>query len=126
MAQLPHISDSEWLVMKVLWEKSPLTTVDVVEALAPSTNWKLKTVLTLLNRLVKKGAVGFDKQGRAYHYFPQVEEKECVRAESQSFLQRVYGGALKPMLAHFVEDAELSPEEIQELKDILEAKESEQ
>lgn len=123
MKETPRISDSEWLVMKALWAKSPLTTVDVVEELEPTTHWKLKTVLTLLNRLVKKGAVSFEKQGRAYLYFPQVEEKECVRAENRSFLDRVYGGALAPMLAHFFQDAELSPDEIQELKDILDAKE---
>ena len=123
MTQTPRISDSEWLVMKVLWAKAPATTIDVVEALAPTTNWKLKTVLTLLNRLVKKGAVGFDKQGRAYLYYPLVQEKACVRAENRSFLQRVYGGSLAPMLARFFEESELTPDEIQELKDILDAKE---
>lgn len=122
MAQLPRISDSEWLVMKVLWSSSPATTTDVVEALTPTIKWKLKTVLTLLNRLVKKGAVGYDKVGRAYHYYPLVSEKDCVRAENRSFLQRVYGGSIAPMLAHFVEDTKLSPSQIQELKDILERK----
>ena len=122
MTETPRISDSEWLVMKILWASSPATTVEVMEALAPTTNWKLKTVLTLLNRLVKKGAVGFDKQGRAYLYHPLVEEAACVRAENRSFLDRVYDGSLAPMLARFFEESKLSPKEIKELKDILDGK----
>jgi BlaI family transcriptional regulator, penicillinase repressor len=122
MSQIPRISDAEWQVMKTLWEKSPATTVEVVEQLAPSTQWTLKTVLTLLNRLVKKGAVRFEKQGRAYLYYPAVEERDCLREENRNFLDRVYGGALKPMLANFFEEAELSAADIQELKKILDAK----
>ena len=71
------------------------------------------------NRLVKQGALGFEKQGRAYLYHPLVNEADCVRAESRSFLSRVYGGALLPMLAHFIEEENLSPEEIEELRRIL-------
>ena len=122
MPQTRRISDSEWLVMKVLWEESPLTTTDVVDALEPTTKWKLKTVLTLLNRLVKKGAVGYEKKGRAYHYYPLVGEKECALVEHRSFLQRVYGGSMAPMLAHFIEDRKLSAAEIEELKQILDKK----
>lgn len=119
---IPRISDSEWLVMKVLWAKSPATTIEVLQALEPTTNWKLKTVLTLLIRLVKKGALGFNKEGRAHHYYPLVKEEECVRAENRSFLDRVYSGSLAPMLVRFFEETELSPEEIQDLKNILDAK----
>jgi len=75
--------------------------------------------MTLLNRLVNKGALGFEKKSRAYHYYPLVTEAECAKAERRSFLQRVYGGSPKPMLAHFLKEAELSEEEIKELKRIL-------
>lgn len=121
--RLPQISDAEWLVMRVLWDKAPQTANDVVAALEPHVHWKPKTVMTLLNRLVKKGALDYNKQGRAYHYFPQVREAACVRAESRSFLQRVYGGSLLPMLAHFLDEERLSPREIAELKRLLDAKE---
>ncbi len=120
--QPPRISDAEWLVIRVLWTRSPATVNDVFETLESATGWKLKTVMTLLNRLVKKGALTFEKVGRAYHYTPRVKEADCVRAERRSFLQRVYGGALKPMLAHFLEEAELSPEEISDLKRMLNKK----
>jgi len=119
MKKVPRISDAEWRVMRVLWERSPLTANEVVDALAPSTTWKPKTIKTLLNRLIKKKALGFDRKGRAYHYYPLVDEAACVKAESRSFLKRVYGGALRPMLATFLEDADLSPEEVEELKRVL-------
>jgi len=119
MKGLPRISESEWQVMRVLWSQAPATANVVVAALADSTTWKPKTIKTLINRLVKKGALGFEKQGRAYLYHPLVDEADCVRAESRSFLSRVYGGALLPMLAHFIEEENLSPEEIEELRRIL-------
>lgn len=119
MRDKPAISDAEWEVMKVLWGKSPATAEDVVGCLNAKTTWKPKTVMTLLNRLVKKGALGYEKKGRAYHYFPEFDEAECVRAEGASFLQRVYDGASKPMLVNFLKDANLSKEDIEELKGIL-------
>ncbi len=114
-----RISDAEWQVMHVVWRKPPITAAEVVKALAATTTWKPKTVMTLLNRLVKKGVLGFEKQGRAYHYYPLLEQAKCVKAENRSFLQRVYGGALKPMLADFLGEAELSEEDIEELKRLL-------
>lgn len=119
MAKPPKVSDSEWQVMKVIWAEHPATANDVIESLSSTTTWKPKTIMTLLNRLTKKGALGYEKRGRAYHYYPLVEEAECVKAESLTFLQRVYGGALKPMLANFLEEAELSDQEIEELKTLL-------
>jgi BlaI family penicillinase repressor len=119
---LPKISESEWLVMQVLWLRNPLTANEVVEKLTGRTKWKPKTVKTLINRLVKKGAVRFQKEGRKYRYYPAVSESKYVRTETRSFLRRVYRGATKPMLAAFLEDAELSPEDIREFKRILDQK----
>ena len=78
--------------------------------------------MTLLNRLAKKGVLRFEKEGRAYRYFPVVGEAETIRAERRSFVERVYGGALTPMLASFLEEAELSQEEIDDLKRLLDRK----
>ncbi|MEA3226754.1 MAG: BlaI/MecI/CopY family transcriptional regulator [Planctomycetota bacterium] len=122
MDKPPKISESEWQVMRVLWAKSPLTANEVVERLSGKTHWKPKTVKTLIDRLVKKGAVKFEKEGRRYKYYPAVGRAECIATERQSFLRRVYGGTMKPMLAAFLEDAELSADDIAELKDILEQK----
>lgn len=122
MKKLPKISESEWLVMCVLWSKSPLAAQDVFDKLDGTTKWKPKTVKTLIDRLVKKGAVKYEKDGRRYMYFPAIGRDECVTTERRSFVRRVYGGISKPMLAAFLEDAELSADEIAELKKILEQK----
>lgn len=108
--------------MLVLWEKAPQTAREVVNSLSGKTLWKPKTIQTLLNRLVRKKAIGFEKKGRQYHYYPMLSQAECVRAETRSFLRRVYGGGLEPMLAAFLEDERLSPQDLEELKRLLDAK----
>ena len=122
MKKIPKISTSEWQVMTVLWARSPLTANNIVKVLSKKTLWKPKTIKTLISRLLTKKAVGFEKKGRQYHYFPLFSQAECVRAETKSFLARVYGGGLKPMLAAFLENQKLSQQEIEELKQILDAK----
>ena len=119
----PRISESEWQVMKVLWARSPASAGDIIESPGLKGVMHPQTVKTLLNRLIKKRALGFKKDGRAYLYFPRVEESECLTATSESFLDRVFGGSLKPMLAHFIEHDKLSAAEIGELKRLLDKKE---
>ena len=123
--KMPKISDAEWQVMKILWQHSPQTANEIVEKLADPNNWNPRTVKTLLNRLVKKGALGFEVVGRTYLYSPHVTAKECTRDARKSFLTRVYDGALQPMLAAFLEDEKFTPEEIDELKQILDQKRGE-
>lgn len=122
MKRLPRISESEWQVMRVLWARSPATANEVIESLAKTCDWSDKTIRTLLNRLVRKRALGYKKDGRSYLYYPLVEERRCARHEGRSFLQRVYGGALTPMLAAFLEEESLTAEEIANLKRILDEK----
>ena len=122
MKQIPKISESEWQIMKMLWAKSPSTANEIVEALSATTTWKPKTIKTLLNRLVKKQAIGYEKKSRQYHYYPLVDQAKCIGAESRSFLRRVYNGATKPMLAAFLENEDLSPADIKDLKQILDRK----
>lgn len=122
MASIPNISTAEWEVMKVLWNQYPLTSQEIIDQLAEPMEWNPKTVKTLLNRLLKKGAIQFQAEGRTYYYSPLVTENDCIRAERKTFLQRIYGGALSPMLAHFIQDEQLTKEEIDELKKLLEEK----
>ena len=122
MSDTPRISDAEWLVMREVWAGSSVTANDVIQALSGSQTWKPKTVKTMLNRLVKKKALGFERRGREYQYFPLVSEKTCIRAASRSFLRRVFRGAPQPMLAAFLREQELSSEEISELRRILDEK----
>jgi BlaI family penicillinase repressor len=120
MKRVPRISETEWELMKVIWARGACSAGEIIEALNEhDPTWHPKTVKAFLSRLVRKGALGFCKEGRAYLYRPIVEEKDCVDAASESFLDRVFGGSLKPMLAHFVERKKLSDEEIRELRRLL-------
>jgi len=119
MAKTPRISEAEWEVMKVLWKTSPRTANEIVEELTGKTHWKRETIRTLINRLVQKKALGFEKKGRQYHYFPLVTRTECIREETKSFLRRFHGGSIEPMLAALVEEEQLSPEKIARLRQIL-------
>jgi BlaI family transcriptional regulator, penicillinase repressor len=116
------ISEAEWTVMKTLWERQPLASKDVVDALAPATTWKPKTIHTLLARLVRKGAVRAKKEGREYRFTPVVRAEDCQRHVSRSFLDRVFDGNVAPFLACFVRNNKLSAAEIEELKRILDGK----
>jgi|SRR5579863_5821714 len=119
MPNLPDISDAEWDVMQVLWEASPLTANDVVDRVLAKKKWNPRTVKTLLNRLLRKGALRFEAEGKRYRYFPKISREECVRSESRSFLDRVFGGALGPMLAHFVSETTLTADEIRQLRKLI-------
>ena len=120
--ELPKIADSEWRVMKVLWEHGPQTANDVVNALSGEVNWKPRTIKTLISRLVKKGAVKVTEEGYRYQYSAAVDESECIRSETKSFIHRVYQGTMSPALAAFLEDTDLSTQEINELQEILDKK----
>ena len=115
----PKISQAEWTVMRVLWEHGALRTGAVVAALGDC-DWKPKTIHTLLARLVQKGALRREKQGREFVFHPVVEAAECEHALAQTFLSRFFGGELVPFLARFVERERLSRAEVAELKRILE------
>jgi BlaI family transcriptional regulator, penicillinase repressor len=115
----PRISAAEWDVMRVVWSHNPVLACKVIDEVAAAHKWHAKTVRTLLARLVKKGALTFEKQGRAYRYRPLVKEADCIQAESDLFLQRVFGGAITPMLAHFVERRKISESEMREIKRLL-------
>ena len=124
MKTAPRISETEWEVMRVVWDRHPITAAEVIERLVrQDATWHPKTVRTLLARLVKKMALDYEAQGRLYVYEPRVSERDCVAAASDSFLGRVFGGSLKPMLAHFVQHRKLSRKEIGELKRILDGEE---
>jgi BlaI family penicillinase repressor len=123
MKSAPRIAEAEWKVMKVLWaDPEPKPAYDIIQALSATQAWQPKTVKTLLNRLVTKGALGYRKYKNLYLYFPIVSETECLAVESESFLERFFGGSLRPMFAHFVEHHRLSRAHIEELKRILDRK----
>ena len=116
------ISAAEWEVLNVLWDHAPATAAEVFTALGEDQEWHPKTVNTFLTRLVGKGILKVKRDGKANVYVPLKSRQQCVSAESETFLNRVFRGAFGPMLLHFVEQADLSPEEIRELERVLKQK----
>jgi BlaI family penicillinase repressor len=119
MKAVPHISAAEWEVMKVVWRHRSCSAQQVIDALASSSEWSPATVKTLLNRLLRKGALVFRKNGKAYLYSAARTEEQCRKVEAESFLDRVFDGAVSPMLAHFVRSRRLSAADLHELERIL-------
>jgi BlaI family transcriptional regulator, penicillinase repressor len=118
-----RISEAEWEVMGVVWEQAPVTASTIMEVVEPKREWTLATVRTLLRRLVNKGAVEQSLEGKRYLYTPRLSREECVKRESDSFLDRVLGRAPAATLLHLVERADLSREDIRDLRRILREKE---
>ncbi len=118
--QAPNISEAEWTVMESLWDHAPQTASEVARSLQPSTGWAVNTVRTLLTRLVEKGALLSEENVEGVRvYSPAVARDALVRSESESFLNRVFRGAAQPLLLHFASRSNLSPDEIRQLKQLL-------
>lgn len=113
-----RVSESEKLVMEILWQESPLSSTDVVNRLREH-GWNEKTVKTFLNRLVKKDVVSFEKDGRRYLYSPIVERDDFLLSESEGFLNKVFKGDMRELLATFVQNKQLSSQELDYLKELL-------
>lgn len=122
MKNIPNITESELVVMKILWEKSPLLASEIIALLPEEINWSDQTVKTFLNRLLKKQAITHKKSGRNYIYYPAVSRDEYIKAENKTFLHRVYDGAVGMLFSKFLEQEELTEKEIKHLEKILEQK----
>jgi BlaI family penicillinase repressor len=118
----PILAPAEWEVMKVLWDAGPLAARDVFARLPQGHGWAYKTVKTLLSRLVAKGAVAYDQIGNSYLYRPAVDRAKVTRQEVRTVFQRLISEACSPVLAQFIDEAELSDAEIRQLKRQLDAK----
>ena len=119
MTRLPQISEAEFEVMKIVWQRAPVNTNEITECLEKTTSWSPKTIQTLIKRLVNKGALIYEKQGRIFVYTPLVGEKEYIGQESSSFLKRFYHGDLTEMISSFLEEDRLSEEDLDELRALL-------
>ena len=122
MHALPHISEAEFEVMKIVWKFAPINTNEITEQLLRTTSWSAKTIQTLIKRLVTKGALTYEKQGRVFVYTPLVEENEYVSQQSNSFLNRFYDGDFSAMLSAYLENNQLSETELNHLRSLLSKK----
>ena len=113
------ISESESLVMDILWTRAPQTADEIVAALSARTEWQESTIKTFLNRLLKKGVVRAESEGRRYLYSPVLQRADWVDAQSRSVLNRLFGGRVAPLVAHFGERDALSKEDLAELRKLI-------
>ena len=114
-----QVSDAESIVMEVLWSRSPLGSDEVVAALSARTDWAEPTIKTLLNRLLKKGVIRAERDGRRYLYSPVLTREAWVASQSEGVLDRLFGGRVAPLVAHFSERGKLSQTDIDELRRLI-------
>ena len=114
-----RISDAEHAVMEALWEKSPLTAVEVCDTVCGVRGWTMPTVKTLLSRLVAKKAVATEPDGRRFLYSPTIERTDYVGSESRRLVDRLFGGRAAPLVAHLVEAEALSEDDIAEIERLI-------
>jgi BlaI family transcriptional regulator, penicillinase repressor len=119
---IPKITEAECLIMKTLWENKELTSPEIIENLKTNSTWSPTTIQTLISRLVKKCAVGVIKESKGYRYYPIVLEEQYRKEETRTLIDKIYNGSLKLFIKNFINDVDLTDEDIQELKKTLEKK----
>jgi BlaI family penicillinase repressor len=122
LKELTKITEAEWLIMKTLWENKTLTSPEIIESLKDDSTWRPTTIQTFLSRLVKKGAVGVIKESKSYRYYPIVLEEQLRKEETETLIDKIYNGSKKLFIKNFINDVELTEEDIQELKKMLDNK----
>ncbi|RPF70541.1 BlaI/MecI/CopY family transcriptional regulator [Aurantiacibacter spongiae] len=114
-----RISDAEHAVMESLWARSPQSAAEVCEAVCQDRDWSIATVKTLLSRLVGKGALATEPDGRRFLYSPLIERADYVGGESRRLVDRLFGGRAAPLFAHLAENEALSDDDIVEIERLL-------
>jgi BlaI family transcriptional regulator, penicillinase repressor len=114
-----RISEAEHAVMEVLWADAPLDATNVADRLATAQGWTLATVKTLLGRLVSKGALATEADGRKFLYRPAIAREDYVAGEGRRLVDRLFGGKLSPLIAQFAEREQLTPQDIAEIEALL-------
>ena len=119
MKNLPQISEAEFEVMRVVWDLAPVSTNEITDQLLQTTDWSPKTIQTLIRRLVTKGALTYEKQGRMFVYTAAGEEDEYLRSKTSSFVEHYFNGNISALVSSFLESDALSAEDIESLRDVL-------
>lgn len=122
MKKLPQISEAEFEVMKIVWKYAPINTNEITDRLVKTSSWRPKTIQTLIKRLVTKGVLDYEKQGRVFVYTPLVKKSEYIDQESNSFLKRYYDGDITAMLSAYVKSDKLTETDIDTLRSLLSGK----
>lgn len=119
---MPRISDSELVIMKVLWDKSPLTSNQIIRKLDGYKNWSNTTIRTFLSRLVEKSAIKSDDSQKNHLFYPNISKEAFMKKENKSFIDRVYDGASDLLIAQLLDDEELTSEDLDRFEALLKNK----
>ncbi len=119
MKRTINLSDGEWKLMNLLWEKAPRTIGEMVDALSSDTGWNKSTIFVMLNRMLEKEIILVEEGGRCKQYYPLLPKEKATARETESFLSKVYGGSIGMMVASMAGQKTLSKEDIEELYGIL-------
>lgn len=114
-----HVTDSEWYVLDCLWQRSPQTAMELVEALSRRVGWAKSTTLTTLRRMEAKGLLAGETVGRSRRYTPLVDRETATVRETSGFLDRVYRGSVGQMVSTMARRQGLTEEDLAELRAIL-------
>ena len=114
-----HVTDSEWYVLDCLWQQSPQTAMELVEALSRRVGWAKSTTLTTLRRMEAKGLLAGETVGRSRRYTPLVDRETATVRETSGFLDRVYRGSVGHMVSTMARRQGLTEEDLAELRAIL-------
>lgn len=114
-----RISDAEHAVMEVLWDQSPRSATDVCDAICETRDWTIATVKTLLSRLVAKGALATEPEGRRFLYRPLIARSAYVGGESQRLVDRLFGGRAASLFAHLAQSEALTDQDLAEMEALL-------
>jgi len=119
MSNLPQISEAEYEIMRVIWNKYPINTNEITKTVLKSSNWNKRTIHTLISRLDKKGVISHKQIGKLYYYTPIVKKEDYIKAESKSFLKKFYDGTVKSMVMNLIDNDMITDDELNELRIML-------
>lgn len=119
------LSDGEWKIMRLLWEHAPCTITQLVTYLKEDTNWSKHTVITMLSRMEKKGAIRYEMGSKAKKFYPIVDQSSIIVEETQGFLDKVYDGSVSMLVNTMLGTKSISKKEINELYELLKQAEKE-
>jgi BlaI family penicillinase repressor len=114
-----RISAAESQIMQSLWANGPMGAEEIVREVGGAQSWGEATVKTLINRLLKKKAIASEREGGRAKYRPLLTREDYVTGESQGLLDRLFGGEVAPLVAHYAKHRALSPEELERLKSLI-------
>jgi predicted transcriptional regulator len=115
----PRISDSELQILQMLWNESPLGATELADRLPAGRDWTLATVKTLLSRLLTKGAITAEAEGRRYRYRPAIDRDSVAARQAQGLLDRLFGGRVSPLVAQLAEQQQITPDDLAELEALI-------